>query len=70
MISRSYNYERFDEYVESGEDKKEFSTFFDRLHAGEPAPDATLTSLADGRPARLAELWADRDLVIEFGSFT
>ena len=66
----NYNYERFDEYVESGEDEKEFSTFFDQLHAGDPAPDATLTSLAGGAKVRLADFWANRNLVIEFGSYT
>lgn len=66
----NYNYEQFDEYVESGQDEKEFSTFFDRLHAGDHAPDATLISLGGGERVRLADFWADRKLVIEFGSFT
>lgn len=66
----SYNYDRFDEYVESGQDEKEFSSFFDRLHAGDAAPDAALTALNDGATVRLSELWESRDLVIEFGSYT
>jgi hypothetical protein len=66
----SYNYENFDEYVESGEDEKEFSTFFDRLHAGEPAPVAILTDLTDDSAVHLSELWVDSNLVIEFGSYT
>ena len=70
MTASNYNYERFDSYVESGQDEKEFATFFDRLHAGEPAPDATLTSLIDGDEVRLSDLWARRNLVIEFGSYT
>jgi hypothetical protein len=66
----TYNYERFDEYVASGQDEKEFSTFFDRLHAGDPAPDARLTTLDDGSVVNLSDFWADRNLVIEFGSYT
>jgi hypothetical protein len=66
----TYNYDRFDDYVESGQDEKEFSTFFDHLHAGEQAPDSVLTSLTDGSELRLSELWARGNLVIEFGSFT
>ncbi len=66
----SYNYQRFDEYVESGEDEKEFSTFFNQVHAGETAPDASLTRLSDGAVVSLADFWSERDLVIEFGSFT
>ncbi|CAN5322453.1 hypothetical protein BH18ACT5_BH18ACT5_09510 [soil metagenome] len=69
-MSDPYNYARFDEYVESGQDDKEFSTFFDRLHAGDPAPDALLVSLDDESPVRLSDFWADRNLVIEFGSYT
>jgi hypothetical protein len=65
-----YNYNRFDEYVESGEDEIEFSSFPDHLHAGDPAPDATLTRLDDGATVRLSELWMTRNLVIEFGSYT
>lgn len=65
-----YNYEHFDEYVESGQDEKEFSTFFDRLHAGESAPDAGLVSLTTGAAVRLSTLWEKRNLVIEFGSYT
>ncbi len=70
MAENTYNYERFDTYVKSGQDEREFSTFFDRLHAGDPAPDATLTSLADAREVRLSDFWARRNLVIEFGSYT
>ena len=66
----TYNYERFDEYVESGQDEKEFSTFFDRLHAGDAAPDVSLVALDDRSTVRLSDFWADRNLVIEFGSYT
>ena len=35
----AYNYERFDVYVASGEDEREFGAFPNALHAGERAPD-------------------------------
>lgn len=70
MPSNGYNYERFDRYVESGAEVAEFTAFPHHLHAGEPAPDASLTALNDGTQLRLSELWADRNLVVEFGSFT
>lgn len=64
-----YNYERFDRYVESGEDEREFARFPNALHAGERAPDGELTAPGGGRVA-LSALWRDRGLVLEFGSFT
>ena len=64
-----YNYEHFDGYVESGADEREFSSFPNMLHAGERAPDGELT-LLDGKRVRLSELWRQRDVVLEFGSFT
>jgi hypothetical protein len=39
------------------------------LHAGERAPDGELT-LVDGERVRFSELWRQRVLVLEFGSFT
>ncbi len=65
----AYNYERFDVYVESGDDEREFAAFPNMLHAGERAPDGELTALDGGR-VRLAELWAGHGVVLEFGSFT
>jgi hypothetical protein len=70
MPSTGYNYERFDAYVESGAEIVEFAAFPGHLHAGDPAPDASLTALKDGTAVRLSDLWADRNLVLEFGSFT
>lgn len=64
-----YNYARFDAYVESGEDEREFAAFPNLLHAGERAPDGQLM-LLDGEPVRLSELWRQRGVVLEFGSFT
>jgi hypothetical protein len=68
-VSAPYNYERFDLYVESGEDEREFGAFPNLLHAGEQAPDGELT-LLDGERVGLSELWAKHPVVLEFGSFT
>jgi hypothetical protein len=68
-VSRPYNYERFDEYVESGDDERDFGAFPNMLHAGERAPDGELT-LLDGDRVRLSELWSGNGVVLEFGSFT
>jgi hypothetical protein len=68
-VSEAYNYERFDEYVESGVDEREFGAFPNMLHVGERAPDGELTVL-DGERVRLSELWRERGIVLEFGSFT
>jgi hypothetical protein len=70
MKANGYNYDRFDEYVASGDDAVEFSAFPNHLHAGDPAPDALLTRLDDGGEVRLSEMWSGRNLVIEFGSYT
>jgi hypothetical protein len=64
-----YNYERFDAYVESGEDEREFGSFPNMLHAGERAPDGELVVLGGAKVA-LSGLWRDRGVVLEFGSFT
>ena len=64
-----YNFERFDAYVETGEDEREFGAFPNMLHAGGRAPDGELT-LLDGGRVRLSELWRQRPVVLEFGSFT
>jgi hypothetical protein len=68
-VSAAYNYERFDEYVSSGEDEREFGAFPNTLHAGERARDGELT-LLDGDRVRLSELWGQHGVVLEFGSFT
>jgi hypothetical protein len=64
-----YNYERFDAYVESGADEREFGAFPNTPHAGERAPDGELT-LLDGERVRLSVLWRRQGLMLEFGSFT
>jgi hypothetical protein len=68
-VSGAYNYERFDAYVEQGEDEPEFGAFPNMLHAGERAPDGELLAL-DGERVRLSELWRRNGVVLEFGSFT
>ena len=68
-MSATYNYERFDDYVETGVDEREFGAFPNLLHAGERAPDGKLM-LLDGAPVRLSELWRRSGVVLEFGSFT
>jgi hypothetical protein len=40
------------------------------LPLGKAAPDLTLTSVADGRPLRLADLHAEKPLVLIFCTFT
>jgi hypothetical protein len=65
----AYNYERFDEYVTSGADEPEFAGFPNVLHAGERAPDGELR-LLDGSTLRLSDVWRERGIVLEFGSFT
>ena len=65
----AYNYERFDAYVEQGDEEQEFGAFPNLLHAGERAPDGEL-QLVDGERVRLSELWRRNGVVLEFGSFT
>jgi len=70
MTASEYNYQRFDAYVESGVELAEFAAFPNHLHAGDPAPDASLFLLDQGTRVWLSDLWASRNLVLEFGSFT
>jgi len=65
-----YNYEHFDAHVEVGDDERALGAFANMLHAGERAPDGLVTALEGGARLRLAELWAERGVVLEFGSFT
>jgi hypothetical protein len=65
----AYNYDRFDEYVATGVDEREFGQFPNALHAGERAPDGELLLLG-GSSLRLSDAWRDRGVVLEFGSFT
>lgn len=70
MDADAYNYRRFDQYVESGREREEFSAFADHLHAGQRAPDFTALRLDDEQPVRLSDVWARKNIVLEFGSFT
>jgi hypothetical protein len=40
------------------------------LNVGSTAPDFTVKNLEDKSPMRLASLWADRPVVLVFGSYT
>ena len=40
------------------------------LKAGDTAPDFTIKKLADHVPVSLASLWAQRPVVLVFGSYT
>jgi hypothetical protein len=58
----AYNYAIF-----RGEE--DFDAFADRPHAGERAPDISLTDL-EGNAVALSSLWRANHLVLEFGSYT
>jgi hypothetical protein len=49
--------------------EEDFAAFAGRPHAGERAPDITLTDL-DGYTVALSALWRANHLVLEFGSYT
>jgi hypothetical protein len=66
----AYNYERFDDYVESGRAGLDFDAFRDILHVGDKAPDFTTTLLDDGSEVQVGDMWKRRPVVMEFGSFT
>jgi hypothetical protein len=70
MTAEHYNYARFDDYVEHGDEQREFAAFPDLLHAGDPAPDISGTLLAGGEAVALSSIWQQRTVVVEFGSFT
>ena len=59
----TYNYTIF-------EGKGDFDSFPSRAHIGSLAPDFTAILLDTGQPVRLSDYWRERDVVIEFGSFT
>lgn len=65
----TYNYDRFDDYVTSGAEEREFSAFPGVLHAGDPAPDISGV-LLDGGQVSLSQVWSRKPVVVEFGSFT
>jgi hypothetical protein len=69
-VSTDYNYERFDDYVECGDEQREFGAFPNHLHAGDPAPEISGTLLEEGRRIALSAIWRRQAVVVEFGSFT
>jgi hypothetical protein len=68
-VETDYNYNRFDEYVASGAEEREFSAFPATLHAGDVAPDISGT-LLNGGTVSLSQMWSRQPVVVEFGSFT
>ena len=48
----------------------DFDSFPSSAHVGSLAPDFPAILLDTGQPVRLSDYWRDRDVVIEFGSFT
>ncbi len=61
-----YNYPHFI----AGPDDVEFEKFRNTLHVGETAPDFELLRLDDRETVRLRDYTAERDVVVEFGSYT
>lgn len=61
--SQPYNYAIF------RGDAEDWEAFTGHPHVGERAPDATLAGL-DGASVRLADLWRETHLLLEFGSYT
>ena len=59
----TYNYTVF-------EGQGGFDSFPAGAHVGSLAPDFTAILLDTGQPVRLSDYWRERDVVIEFGSFT
>ena len=59
----TYNYSVF-------EGQGDFDSFPSSAHVGSPAPDFSAILLDTGQPVRLSDYWRDKDVVIEFGSYT
>ncbi len=59
----TYNYAVF-------EGQGDYETFPTPLHALSQAPDAAAILLDTGQPVRLSDYWRERDVLIEFGSYT
>lgn len=67
MTAHDYNYAVF-----SLENEKDKFTGFQvhPLHAGRSALDFPLEDLASSKTVHLRDLWSDRLLIVEFGSYT
>lgn len=59
----TYNYSTF-------EGQGDFDSFPTRLRIGSAAPDFSAVLLERGQPVRLSDYWRERDVLVEFGSFT
>ncbi len=59
----TYNYSIFN-------GQGDFEDFPNMLRAGALAPDFAATLLGTGQTVHLSDYWRQRDLVVEFGSFT
>ena len=60
----TYNYSSFPLDMEA----EIFAGFRDKLKAGDRAPKGSLVDAANGEVVKLAKLWKDGPLLIEFGS--
>ena len=59
----TYNYALF-------EGQGDYETFPTPLFAGTAAPDASAILLDTGQSVQLSDYWRERDVLIEFGSYT
>ena len=59
----SYHYTTF-------EGQGDFDSFPSGPHVGSPAPDFSAVLLETGQLVRLSDYWRERDVLVEFGSFT
>ena len=59
----TYNYAVF-------EGQGDYETFPTSFQAGAEAPDFTATLLDTGEQVKLSDYWRERDVLIEFGSYT
>lgn len=63
MSLTTYNYTVF-------EGQGDYQTFPTPWQPGTQAPDGTAILLETGQPVRLSDYWRERDVLIEFGSYT
>lgn len=59
----SYNYTTF-------EGQGDFDSFPSGPRVGSPAPDFSAILLETGQQVHLSDYWRERDVLVEFGSFT
>jgi len=61
--SPPYNYTVF-------EGQGDFDSFPSGPRVGSPAPDFSAVLLETGQQVRLSDYWRERDVLVEFGSYT